>query len=192
MYELGLMCLESYEMEIIKENGPSFFDKMISSNAKKDGIRTKELGMYWIEAAAKNGEPRACEKMGDYYYSRYEFDTTQYKALEMYSSPGVLTINPRVKERIVNILNQKRINLLVLSASGVLLLLMWVFLFVVNVSVHHTSNILGLGIPMTILSTIIYALSWGYYKMTVYNNVKWFSVLMLLFWSIYPLVLAIN
>lgn len=154
--------------------------------------KNDEKALNWFKAAAANGEPRANYYLGNYYYEHPHLLSNYELAYKYYTSPGSYFVHKDAKKKVVNILNQKKINIIVLSLSGVLLLLMWVFLFVVNVSVHHTSNILGLGIPMTILSTIIYALSWGYYKMTVYNNVKWFSVLMLLFWSIYPLVLAIN
>lgn len=147
----------------------------------------------WFRYAAKNGEPRAKAKIGDFYFNNENILKNDYKeAFKNYSSLGVLSAEPKAKVKIITILNQKKVNLITIIISGALLLFMWLFLFFVHSSIHHSVNLIGLGIPITLICTIIFVLSFLYFKATVYNSVKMFSFVMFIIWSIYPLVLAIN
>lgn len=161
-----------------------------------DGIGTEkseEKGLKWIEAAAANGDARAKIKLGDYYYFNDNIVNRNFsKAYELYSGIGVLTVNPKIKNNIVNILNQKKVNLIILALGAVLTLIMWVFLFVNTQSVHHGSTLVGWGIPLTILPTLIYGFACYLYKKLKYNNLKILITGMLIIWAIYPLILAIN
>lgn len=161
-----------------------------------DGIGTEkseEKGLKWIEAAAANGDARAKIKLGDYYYFNDNIVKRNFsKAYELYSGIGVLTVNPKIKNNIVNILNQKKVNLIVLALGAVLTLIMWVFLFINTQSVHHGSTLVGWGIPLTIVPTLIYGFACYLYKKLKYNNLKILITGMLIIWAIYPLILAIN
>ncbi len=161
-----------------------------------DGIGTEkseEKGLKWIEAAANNGDARAKIKLGDYYYFNDNIINRNFsKAYELYSGIGVLTVNPKVKNNIVNILNQKKINLIVLVLGAVITLIMWIFLFVITQSIHHGSTLVGWGIPLTIIPTLIYGFACYLYKKLKYNNLKILIIGMIIIWSIYPLILAIN
>lgn len=161
-----------------------------------DGIGTEkseEKGLKWIEAASKNGDPRAKIKLGDYYYFNNNiFKRNFNKAYDLYSSPGVLTVNPSIKHNIVNILNQKKTNFIVLVFGGILTVLIWVFLFLYPSLTHNAHNLIGLGIPLTVISSLIYGGACYLYRVYKYNNLKIIIDLMMLIWSIYPLVLTIS
>lgn len=155
--------------------------------------KSEEKGLKWIEAAAANGDARAKIKLGDYYYFNDNILKRDFsKAYELYSGVGVLTVNPKVKNNIVNILNQKKVNLIVLVFGAILAIIMWVFLFANTQSVHHGSVLIGWGIPLTIIPTLLYGFACYLYKKLKYNNLKILITAMLIIWSIYPLMLAIN
>lgn len=161
-----------------------------------DGIGTEkseEKGLAWLYAAAENGDPEARIKLGDHYYHNENIlDRNFSKAYDLYSGVGVLAVNPAIKTKLVNILNQKKINLIVLIISGFLLLLMWIFLFTNPISIHSGNNLIGWGIALSTLSTIIYSGMWVLYHFLKYNNVKIGITIMMIIWSIYPLILSIN
>lgn len=161
-----------------------------------DGIGTEkseEKGLKWIEAAAANGDARAKIKLGDYYYFNDNIVKRNFsKAYELYSGIGVLTVNPKIKNNIVNILNQKKINFIVLTLGAILTLIMWLFLFINPQSVHHGSILVGWGIPLTIVPSLIYGFACYLYKKLKYTNLKILITAMLVIWLIYPLILAIN
>lgn len=161
-----------------------------------DGIGTEkseEKGLKWIEAAAKNGDPRAENKLGDYYYFNDNILKRNFnKAYEMYSAPGVLTVNPKIRDNIVNILNQKKINFVVLIFGGILTVLMWLFLFLYPSLTQNAHNLIGLGVPLTVFSSLIYGGTCYLYRLYKYNNLKILINLMMFIWSVYPLVLSIS
>lgn len=161
-----------------------------------DGIGTeksKEKGLAWLYAAAENGDPSARIKLGDYYYFNDDILKRDFsKAYELYSGPGVLAVNPRIKKNIVSIINQKKTNFIVLVLGGFVTFLMWLLLFINPQSVHHGSILVGWGIPLTIVPTLIYGFACYLYKKLKYNNLKILITVMLMIWSIYPLILAIN
>lgn len=194
-YEMGLysQALEIFRRMAKSGNPTSMYYIGLSYSEGRGTEQNKDEAYKWFYLAAKNGEPRAKVKVGDYYYNHDNPVKRDYKkAYENYSGLGVLSVEPKVKAKIVNILNQRKVNLFVLAASGAIVVLMWLFLIFVNTSVHHSTAMLGLGVPLTILSTVIFAVSFYYFFATKYNNIKLFTVVMLLVWFVYPLVLAIN
>lgn len=161
-----------------------------------DGLGTEksaEKGFKWVCAAAENGDPRAKARLGDYYYQNDDiFKRNFQKAYELYSGAGVLTVDPKIKGKIVNILNQKKINFIVLIFGALLSVFMWVFLFSNSPSVNSGVGCIGWGIPLTIIPTLIYAFACYLYSFNKYNNLKVFITAMTIIWSIYPLILALN
>lgn len=161
-----------------------------------DGIGTEkseQKAVNWLTAAAQNGELNAKAKMGDYYYYNKDISKRNFqKAYECYSAVGAASVNQYVKGNIVNIINQKKVNLIVLVISAVLLLSFWVFTFLCNTSVHNSYNLLWLGLVISSLATLTYVCSLLYYKMFKYNNIKLFITVMTVLWGIYMLALAIN
>lgn len=161
-----------------------------------DGIGTEkseQKALNWLLAAAQNGDPNARAKLGDYYYYNTDILKRDFqKAYDYYSGVGVVSVNQYAKGNIVNMLNQKKVNFIVLILGAILLLLIWMFAFFFNASVHNSYNLMWLGIITSILSTLIYVCSVLYYRIFKYNNIKFFITAMTVLWGIYAVVLTIN
>jgi len=160
-----------------------------------DGIGTqqsKEEAYKWFSAASENGNPEAKAKLGDYYYYHESILKRDFtKAYQMYSGVGVLSVDKKVKDNVVNIINQKKTNFIVLILGGILIALLWVFVFVNNIALHSGVGLIGLGVAMAALSTILYAGAWFVYSVSKYNNIKVIMSLILIIWSVYPIVLSL-
>lgn len=179
MYRLGLLKKAELENDLNR-----IYNKTLTAEeSKKETETVRRL----FAAAAANGVVEAKAELGDLYYEEHKLD----KAYEYYSAPGVVSVKPDTKERIVSILNQRKTNVLVMILSGVMLIGMWAFLFAVPASVHHGAALYGLGIPLTAVATLIYAVQGVLLKLLRYQSLKALPFAMLLIWLIYPLVLAI-
>ena len=126
-------------------------------------------------------------KLGDIYYERGNYD----KAYEYYTAPGVVTVFPHTKEHVVNILNLRRANLIMIILGGLLTALLWMFLALNHVSAHNSFELLGLGIPVSVIATLIYASMLLVRFRFKYADLKPFLFAMAAVWAIFPLFAAI-
>lgn len=181
MYRLGMIYINEYE-DLCDDK--SFVFQSKSEHLKK--------GIKLLEMAAENGHVKARVELGNYHYFDDKRPDGLKKAYAMYSSPGIPSTNQAIKDRLVDILNQEKTNFLVTILGGVLTILMWVFVFVCGGSVHYNQAMIGWGILFTALPTIIYGLMcYAFYKYK-YAYIKVCIFAMMLIWSCYPLILAIN
>lgn len=181
MYQLGMMYLDEYK-ELSKEKTYIFQGK--PEHLKK--------GIKLLEMAAENGHTKAREELGNYYFFYDKGPEGLKKAYALYSSPGIPSTNHNIKSRLVDIFNQEKTNFLVIVLGVFLTVLMWIFLFICGNSVHYNTVFIGWGIVLTIFPTLIYGLMcFAFYKFK-YAYIKVCIWVMLLIWSIYPFILAIN
>ena len=152
--------------------------------------RRKELGEIrrLLTAAAANGNVKAKAELGDLLYEENDFSA----AYEYYSAPGVVTVKPDTKKRLVSILNQRASNVLLMILGGILLLGMWIFMFVNMRSLHRGSLMIGWGIPVNVAASLVYGFMCYRLQRSRYGDSKLFIVIMTALWMIYPLILAIN
>lgn len=180
MYRLGVIKKDELSNEL-----NTIYNKVLNfQEIENERNEIRQL----FEKAASNGNAAAKAELGDYWYEKQRYD----KAYKYYSSPGVITVNPNTKNNIVDIINKKQSNVLSIILGGITLLVIWIFLFVNYTSVHNEINLLGLGIPLTIICTVIYGLMCFSYFKYYFINTKFYIVGMVALWSIFPLVLAIN
>lgn len=152
-----------------------------------------QKALIWFENAAKNGCVEAVKFIGDYYYENDDILTRSFaKAYKCYTSPGVISYDTTVKTRIVNIINQKQTNIISLLLGGFALIFMWIFTFSFHSCVHSGSNVIALGVILSVIVTLIYALAWYVFKLFKYNNIKYLLPIITVLWAIYPFVLAIG
>ncbi len=154
----------------------------------KENKREQDMIQKLFECSAANGYAKAKAELGDIYYNKEYF----HRAYEYYSSPGVVTIKPDTKEKIISILNQRVRNVWLLILGGILLLAMWLFMFLNLYSVHNHLALFGWGISINIIVTLVYGLMCFSIQKLRYYNHKTLIMIMVILWSIYPLILAIN
>lgn len=169
MYELGMCYLN--EMD----NSPN--------NTNYSGYR-EQIAKQWFGKAASLGNYKARILLGDNYYNQSIYPDLQ-KALSMYSAPGVVTVKPTIKDKIINIINQGKSNIATLVISGIMLILMWLSLFFEPFNHHMT-----MGIIINIFTTIIYGGSIFYNCLFKYNMVKPIIFPMYLIWTVYPFIIS--
>ncbi len=96
-----------------------------------------------------------------------------------------------VKENVTRIINQRKMNLILLVIGGIAAVMLIVFLLMNQVSVHHGYNLLGLGIPVTVIACLIYLCEIVYYSVTKYNSLKYLTVVMMAIWLVFPIFLVV-
>ena len=155
--------------------------------------KDEDEALRWYRSAAENGDMRANKYMGDYYYENEIFILRDFEqAYKCYSSPGVLATDARIADRIVDIINQKSTNIITLILSGIAVILMWAFIFLVHTGVHSGGNLIGWGIGLTAAATLVFGAALFVNRKSKYRNVKYFVPLMTVIWAVYPLILVIN
>lgn len=180
MYMLGVIKRRELGSEVNR-----LYNRILTAEEiKKEQDQIKRL----FECAAANGNSNAKAELGDYYYELEDYD----RAYEYYTAPGVITVKPSMKERIVSILNQRIKNVWLIVLGGVLLLGMWLFMFLNLKSVHNNYTLFGWGIPINIMVSLIYGDMCFSIQKRRYHSHKFFVFVMVILWSIYPLILAIN
>lgn len=154
----------------------------------KGTVVFKEKGFNYLLAASQNGNPKARAKLGKYYYNKGDYAS----AYECYTKAGVISVSSDAKKNIVEILNQKKTNLILLLLQGISVLIMWIFMIINPITIHHLYNLLGLSIPINIIATGVYILGLNYFYKTKFNNLKWISMILMLLYALNLFVLALN
>lgn len=180
MYMLGVIKRQELGREFNR-----IHNRVLTAKERK---HEQELIDHLFRSAATNGFAEAKVELADMYYDNFEFD----KAYEYYSAPGVVTVKPDSKNKIVAILNQRTQNVWLLVLGGVLLIGMWVFMILNPISIHAFSALFGWGIVINSIVSLIYAYMCFSIQKNRYKSHKLFIVVMLILWFIYPLILAIN
>ena len=153
----------------------------------------EDKALHWFEAAAANGEARANYYMGNYYYNNPNYLKRNFNlAYEYYTSPGCYYVNDEAKKNVVNIINKRKTNVVTLILAGLTLLTMWVFTFAVHNTVHNGSNLIALGIILSVIATAMFAGLVFVYIKTYYRDIKFFLPAIMILWAIYPILLVIN
>lgn len=180
MYMLGVIKKREYEAE---SNG--LLNRAFTA---KENKHEEEMIQKLFECSAANGYGKAKAELGDIYYNRQDFD----KAYEYYTAPGVTTVKPDTKQKIISILNQRVKNVWLLILGGILLFGMWLFMFLNPYSIHHHIALFGWGILINIIATLIYGLMGFSVQKFRYQNHKILAVIMAIIWLIYPIILSVN
>ena len=177
MYMLGVMKRREL-------NSEEAYGRKLNAEDKK---RLGDEAIRLLETSAADGYGKAKSELGDIYYERGNYD----KAYEYYTAPGVVTVFPHTKEHVVNILNLRRANLIMIILGGLLTALLWMFLALNHVSAHNSFELLGLGIPVSVIATLIYASMLLVRFRFKYADLKPFLFAMAAVWAIFPLFAAI-
>ena len=180
MYMLGVIKRRELDGELNK-----IYNRVLTAEEKK---HEQELICHLFKCAAANGCAKAKAELGDIYYEDCDYDT----AYEYYSAPGVVTVKPNTKERIVAILNQRIQNVWLLVLGGVLLAGMWIFMILNLDSVHNFRALYGWGISINSIVSFVYVCMCYSIQKYRYKSHKMFIFIMLILWFVYPLILAIN
>lgn len=180
MYLLGMIKKRELDSELNR-----IYNRVLTAEERK-----QEIGLIQklFECAAANGNANAKAELGDVFYEQEDYD----KAYEYYTAPGVISVKASTKERIISILNQRIKNTWLMILGGVLLLCIWIFMFLNLKSVHNNTTLFGWGIPINILVSLVYGYMCFSIQKRRYHNHKFFVFVMMVLWSIYPLILAIN
>ena len=180
MYMLAVIKRKELDSELNR-----LYNRILTAEERKN---EQDMIKRLFECAAANGNAKAKAELGDICYENENYD----KAYEYYSAPGVVTVKPNTKERIVSILNQRINNGWLIIIGGIFLLGIWVFLFLNSKSVHNSITMFGWGIPINILVSLVYGYMCFSIQRVRYHSHKLFVFIMMILWSIYPLILAIN
>lgn len=180
MYLLGTVKRRELNNELNR-----VYNRVLTSEERKHEL---DIVQKLFECAAANGNPNAKAELGDIYFEEEDYD----KAYEYYSAPGVITVKSSTKERLVSILNQRIKNTWLMILGGILLVCIWLFMFLNLKSVHNNSALFGWGIPINLMVSLVYGYMCYSIQKRRYQNHKLFIFVMMVLWSIYPLILAIN
>lgn len=180
MYLLGTVKKSELRNELNR-----LYNRVLTSEERKHEL---DIVQKLFECAAANGNANAKAELGDMYFEEENYD----KAYEYYSAPGVITVKSITKNRLVSILNQRIKNTWLMILGGVLLLSIWIFMFFNLNSVHNNYALFGWGIAINMLVSLVYGYMCYSIQKRRYQNHKLFIFVMMVLWSIYPLILAIN
>ncbi len=180
MYLLGIVKRKELSNDLNR-----IYNRVLTSEERKHEL---DMVQKLFESAAANGNAKAKAELGDIFYEEEDYD----KAYEYYSAPGVITVKSSTKERLVSILNQRIKNTWLMILGGVFLLCIWLFMFLNLKSVHNNTALFGWGIPINLIVSLAYGYMCYSIQKRRYHNHKFFIFVMMVLWSVYPLILAIN
>lgn len=180
MYKLAM--LKKYELS---NEFNKFYQKVL---LQTEVNKEKKIIIDLLETSSANGNIYAKAELGNLSYDDFDF----YTALNYYTSPGVISASSNTKEKVINIINQRRSNAIFAILNGVSIVFMWLFLIFNTTTIDNNDFVLIWGIIITTLSTCIFSLICIFTKLFRYSEYKILSLIMLLIWSIYPLIIALN
>ncbi len=137
---------------------------------------------HW-QYAASHGSAEAYGLLGDYYYNR---DNMQ--AYRLYSRPGALALNEKRWDKFRNLLKTKKFHLKQLVILAALFVLTTVFMFVFKNSAI-TGGHTAAAIVCTIINALILAGSVFIHIKDPYQDLRHFSLPMMLMFLIFALIL---
>lgn len=148
-------------------------------------------GVELIEDAAQEGNLPACLFLGDYYYDMGKYkDDSWGKAYKYYTGLGALGLNEQRKDAVVDILTQKNINKFILGSS-ILLFIETIMFFILKIGSPLYTLHPGFGVFSIMLSAAIVMVEVSYHKYYPFDSggdIRFFTVLIFILWSIYTVI----
>lgn len=154
--------------------------------------RDYRKALSFLKMAAKQGDSAAAALLGDIYYQSPSSSVRDNSlAHYYYTMPGALALSEKRQHALQDIYRQLNANRVTLVFSGILLVMMIFFIHYFHTGIFSGSGKLVLGIILTVLSGIIYALTILFNRIKRFNGIRWVIAVQYFTWSLYAFLLVL-